>query len=109
MPPIPPPPLAPPLAPVTPATARKRRWRAQRVAGGRTLLVPVKDRVGAIEMLLDLRWADEAQSRNQKEIGRAAGRFLDDLISWANAMRQRDGPAWTDTIEFPWSGRDHEQ
>lgn len=88
---------------VKPATLTKRRYRAHQKAGGAVPRVPLKDANGAVELLLDLGWLPLSHSEDPRHIGIAAGRLLDDLVAWANGMRQRYGPQWTDCIDFPWS------
>ena len=94
---------------VKPATLTKRRYRAHQKAGGAVPRVPLKDANGAVELLLDLGWLPLSHSEDPRHIGIAAGRLLDDLVAWANGMRRKFGPQWTDHVAFRWSNPEHER
>ncbi len=99
---------APALGIVSPEALKKRRLRARQKAGGAAPDVPLRDINGTIELVLDLRWLPVASSKNRREVGKAVGRLIDDLTTWANAMRAKHGPQWTDRVTFQWSNDDHD-
>ncbi len=94
---------------VRPSTVIKRRFRARQKAGGAVPRIPLRDANGLVDLLVDLRWLFLSQSENPREVRAAAGRLLDELTAWANHMRDKYGPQWTDHVQFPCSNRLDEQ
>jgi hypothetical protein len=99
---------APRLKTIKRSSFVKQAYRKRKDAGGRVPRIPLADYHGTVALALDLGWLLEKHSRNRRHVAGSFGRMMDELTKWANQMRDRHGPQWTDQIEFPGFNPEHD-
>jgi hypothetical protein len=76
------------------AKQRKARWKLRQRKGIVMLPVPVRDKFGLVDRLIDIGWLTEAAALDDRSVGEAVARIIDE---W----RQNTGTRSTSKAGYP--------